>query len=294
MQIVEVKTMTKCRANSLLIFAQLGINFIASTLIISELLSVEVERVTSTHVRPEEKLYLLVVVRLSNRLSQLSCNQEEFEKAAPDYQETMLKSGFAGELEYVKTNGSAKRSRKRNIVWFNRLYSDHIKTNIGKEFQKLVDIHFPHHHRLHKICNENDIKVSYSCMPNMAAIISKRNKIALQNRANSRRTTPPSNCRNKANCPLEGKCRESSIIYKTALKSNGIARHYYGCSETKFKTLFNNHKQSLLHRHKRNATELSKAVWNAKDAGSNLSIKWSITAKTNSYQPFIARSNSYL
>ena len=56
---------------------------------------------------------------LSNRLSQLSCNQEEFEKAAPDYQEAMLKSGFAGELEYVKTNGSAKRLRKRNIMWFN-------------------------------------------------------------------------------------------------------------------------------------------------------------------------------
>ena len=36
---------------------------------------------------------------LSNRLSQLSCNQEEFEKAASDYQEAMLKSEFAGELE---------------------------------------------------------------------------------------------------------------------------------------------------------------------------------------------------
>ena len=69
------------------------------------------------------------------------------------------------------------------------------------------------------------------------------------------------------------------------MKSNGIARHYYGCSETKFKTRFNNHKQSLVHRHKRNATELSKAVWNAKDTGTNPSIEWSIAAKTNPYQP---------
>ena len=59
----------------------------------------------------------------------------------------------------------------------------------------------------------------------------------------------------------------SSIIYKATLKSSGIIRHYYGCSETAFKTRFNNHKQSFAHRHKRNATELSKAVWNAKDAG---------------------------
>ena len=103
----------------------------------------------------------------------------------------MLKSGLAGELEYVKTNGSAKRSRKRNIVWFNPPYSDHVKPNIGKEFLKLIAIHFPHHHRLHEICNKNNIKVSYSCMPNMAAIISKHNKIALQNRAVFGRTTPP-------------------------------------------------------------------------------------------------------
>ena len=115
---------------------------------------------------------------LSNRLSQLSCNQEEFEKAASDYQEAMLKSEFAGELEYVKTNGSAKRSRKRNIVWFNPPYSEHVKTNpIEKKFLKLVAIHFPHHHRLHKISNKNNIKVSYSCMPNMTAIISKHNKL---------------------------------------------------------------------------------------------------------------------
>ena len=210
---------------------------------------------------------------LSNRFSQLSCNQEEFEKAAPDYQEAMLKSGFADELEYVKTNGFAKRSRKRNIVWFNPPYSDHVKTNIGKEFLKLVAIHFPHHHRLHKICNKNNIKVSYSCMPNMAAIISKHNKIALQNRTVFRRTTPPCNCRDKANCPLEGNCRKSSNIYNATLKSNGKARHYYGCSETEFKTRFNNHKQSLVHRHKRNATEMSKAVRNAKDAGINPSIE---------------------
>ena len=219
---------------------------------------------------------------LSNHLSQLFCNQEEFEKAAPDYQEAL----FAGELEYVKTNGSAKSSIKKNIVWFNPLYSDHVKTNIGKEFLKLVAIHFPHHHRLHKTCNKNNIKVSCSCMPNMAAIMSKHNKIALQNRTDPRRTTPPCNCRNKANCPLEGKCRESSIIYKATRKSNGIARHYYGCSETEFKTRFNNHKQlSLVHRHKRNATELSKAVRNAKDAKTNPNIECSIAAKTRPYQP---------
>ena len=105
----------------------------------------------------------------SNCLSQLFCNQEEFKKAAPDYQEAMLKSGFAGELKNVKTNGSAKSSRKSNIVWLNPPNNNHVKTT-RKEFLKLVAIHFPHHHRLHKICNKNNIKVSYSCMPNMVLL----------------------------------------------------------------------------------------------------------------------------
>ena len=152
----------------------------------------------------------------------------------------MLKSGFVGEVEYVKTNSSAKRSRIRNIVWCN--YSDHGKTNIRKEFLKLAAIYFPHYHQLHKICNKTNIKVSYSCMTNMAAVISKHNKIALQNRADLRLTTPLCNCRNKANCPLEGKCHKNFIIYKATLNSKNIARNYYGCNETEFKTSFNNHK----------------------------------------------------
>ena len=107
----------------------------------------------------------------------------------------------------------------------------------------------------------------------------------LQNRAEPCRTTPPCNCRNKANCPLEGKCRENSIICKATLKFNGIARQYYGCSETEFKTRFNKHKQSLVHQHKRIAMELLKAVWNAKVVGTNPRIEWSIAAKTSPYQP---------
>ena len=69
------------------------------------------------------------------------------------------------------------------------------------------------------------------------------------------------------------------------MKSDGITRHYYGCSETVFKTRFNNRKQSFVHRHKRNATELLKAVWNAKDTGTNPTIEWNIAAETSPYQP---------
>ena len=58
---------------------------------------------------------------------------------------------------------------------------------------------------------------------------------------------------------MKGLCRESSIIYKASLTSDGIAKNYYGCSETEFKTRFYNYNQNFKCRQKYNATELSKA-----------------------------------
>ena len=49
---------------------------------------------------------------------------------------------------------------------------------------------------------------------------------------------------------MKGPCRENSIIYKATLTSDGIAKNYYGCSETEFKTHFNNHNQSFKYRQK--------------------------------------------
>jgi len=51
------------------------------------------------------------------------------------------------------------------------------------------------------------------------------------------------------------------------------------------KTRYNNHNQILKHRRKRNTTELSKAVWQARDAGRYPIIQWSIAAQTVPYKP---------
>ena len=55
---------------------------------------------------------------LRNRLSQLSCNQEKFAKAIPEYEVAMRKSEYSGGLQYINIPGSRMRKRKRNIVWF--------------------------------------------------------------------------------------------------------------------------------------------------------------------------------
>ena len=84
---------------------------------------------------------------------------------------------------------------------------------------------------------------------------------------------------------MKGQCCKSSTIYKATLTSGGVANNYYGCSQTKFKTRFHNHKQNFKCRQKCNATELSKTLWQAKYAGQNPVIEWSIAARTTPYNP---------
>ena len=95
-------------------------------------------------------------------------------------------------------------------------------------------------------------------MPYMATIISRHNKIVLFNKITANSTTPPCNCRNKVSCPLERKCRESSVVYKAWLISGNAANNYYGCCETEFKARFYNHNQSFKYRRKSNAPNYPK------------------------------------
>ena len=112
---------------------------------------------------------------IEKRLSGISYNQEEFDRAKPAYAQALEKSGYKQKLEFQTENSSKRRQRKRNITWFNPPFSDNVSTNIGRKFLNLLDKHFPPDHKLHPICNRSCVKVSYSCMPNMAAIIKQHN-----------------------------------------------------------------------------------------------------------------------
>ena len=50
-----------------------------------------------------------------------------------------------------------------------------MKTNVGKIFMRLVDKHFPRHHKCYKLFDRNNIKLSYSCIPNLNNVIRKHN-----------------------------------------------------------------------------------------------------------------------
>ena len=111
---------------------------------------------------------------ISKQASDISCDSDHFNKAVPDYNTALKKSGFNENIKY-SPNQPKQRNRKRQIIWFNPPYSVNVKTNVGKLFMKLIDKHFPCHHKFHKRFNRNNIKLSYTCIPSMKNVIQKHN-----------------------------------------------------------------------------------------------------------------------
>ena len=131
-------------------------------------------------------------------------------------------------------------------------------TKRGKTFLRLIDEHFPPHHKLHKLFNRNNVRISYSCVPNVKSIVNKYNETVLDPpNDNSERTC---NCINSEKCPLQPKCFTNNIVYKAPITSNQDNYHhkiYYGITKTKFKQQYANHIKSFRHEKNQSDTELS-------------------------------------
>ena len=171
--------------------------------------------------------------------------------------------------------------RKRDITWYNPPFDSNVKTNLGRKFLHIVDKCFQKNHPLHKIFNRHTLKLSYSCMPNMKSIISSHNKHVL---SNADAPTPPDtcNCRKKPDCPLEGKCLQTNVIYQATVTTETTTETYVGLA-TNFKERYRNHKTSFQHSHRKKETELSKYVWSLQDANKVFLIKWKILKKCKPY-----------
>ena len=121
---------------------------------------------------------------IQKRLSSLSKTKDIFDKIKDPYEKTLENSGFKTKLLYVHSNpiGKSRRKlRKKKVFYFNPPFSNSIKTNIGKEFLKLVSRHFPKSGFYGSIFNRNTIKISYSCMSNLEKELSNHNQKLLQN-----------------------------------------------------------------------------------------------------------------
>ena len=95
---------------------------------------------------------------INRRLSHISSDKQSFEAACPPYQEALSKSGYEFKLHYNPQPLKPKRSRSRNVLWFNPPYSANVATNIGHKFLKTINECFPPSHPLNKILNRNTLK----------------------------------------------------------------------------------------------------------------------------------------
>ena len=93
---------------------------------------------------------------INKRLSDLSCNEEEYEKAKPLNETALNESGYKKTMPYTKTTTANNRNRARNVRWLLKKY-------------------FPRDHKLYRIFNRNTLKLSYSCMRSMSTVIKQHN-----------------------------------------------------------------------------------------------------------------------
>ena len=132
---------------------------------------------------------------INRRLSNISSDKCSFDSAAPPYQEALKKSGYSYTLSFDPQPSKDKRSRQRNILWFNPPYNANVATNIGHIFLKILDESFPKTNPLHKVFNRNTVKLSYRCMPNMEKLIRAKNQSTFRKESRSSPTTA-----NACNC----------------------------------------------------------------------------------------------
>ena len=122
---------------------------------------------------------------------------------------------------------------------------------------------FPKGHALHKLFNRNTVKVFYSCMNNMASIISGHNAKILNSNTEVNNGGKECNCRKRDECPLNGACLTESIIYKASVSAKNLpTKYYYGVTESDFNTRWRNHKTSFTNANYKNVTELSHYIGN--------------------------------
>ena len=65
----------------------------------------------------------------NKRISSLSCDEIEFNKAKITYKTALKNSGYKVTLKFEKTFQNTRRNQNRKVIWFNPHFSLNVKTN---------------------------------------------------------------------------------------------------------------------------------------------------------------------
>ena len=211
-----------------------------------------------------------------------------FQSVAPQFQDALKKSGYDYILKFdpsesePKTKNRSKKRAKRHILWYNPPYNATVGTNVGKEFLKLIDECFPPSHPLHPIFNRKNVKVSYSCTPNIEKIIAAKNTKVLKPPEPEKRSC---SCTKDKECPLDRKCLNSEIIYQATVKlPDSKTKTYIGLSSTEFKKRLAVHEQTF-NDPTVSQTSLSKYIHELQLKNIEPTITWKIMDRGKTFSP---------
>ena len=127
-------------------------------------------------------------------------------------------------------------------------------------------------------------------MPNMKSVISSHKKCVLSNFNSPTQQPDTCNCRKTPDCPLEGKCLQSNVIYQATVTTATTTETYVGLA-TNFKERYRNHQSSFRRSNRRNETELSKYIWTLQDSKKPFQIKWKVLKKCKPYSNISKKCN---
>ena len=140
-------------------------------------------------------------------------------------------------------------------------FSKIVKTNIGTMFFKLINRHFPKHHKMSKIFNKNTIKLSYCCCRNIGSVMASHNLKIIQLTSNNHGCI----CRNTAECLLDNKCLTANIVCKEVVSAPSKPdKKYFSIKKPSFKDCFRNHTRDFCHKRYVSSTDLSNICGNLK------------------------------
>ena len=125
----------------------------------------------------------------------------------------------------------------------------------------------------------------------MCSIIKNHNNKILKKNVIQEPEQKKCNCRITDQCPLNGKCLTTCLVYKADVITDDDQRQYTGLTEETFKQWYYNHQLSLRDRKYSNSTELSKYAWKLKESNKVHNINWSIHRRAAVYTNKSKRCN---
>ena len=202
-------------------------------------------------IHPSPQILKQLPASIADRLSKNSSSGTIFNQSKPEYEEALKKSGYHNvnlqyaehpeeEIEIAISSGLIRRTQKM--------------------FPRMLQRNFcPLFRSTSRVNTWESSSTRTTCTDNMRTIISRHNSKL------SRPKKQPSsecNCRKKEDCPLNGTCKQSSVVYKCDVSApNHPDKVYIGLTEKDFKT----RKLSINNAKYKNSTSLSTYVWELKD-----------------------------